>query len=252
MTLALALICKDGIVLAADSQETYENLPLMRRSKNRPKIVTINDFIMMAGAGSVTFLQQAEEALRGYIVAERVPLTEGCLKIKEKFQVMVHAIRKNHLERIKDLYGESAGPLAPSGQLIIASYDCDCGQKLNAFLIEGDGDIEKIATYQPIGSGMLYAELILKDYYRPEMTVEDGKRLAYWTVADTMEVDNNVGPPIVISVITEKGASYISDNEIEALEEAYQIKKSTLKEVFGRWNELGSKILKILSEFHDK
>lgn len=249
MTLALALVCKDGIVLAADSQETFENLPLMRRDKHRPKIVKINDFIMMAGAGSVSFLQQVEEELREYIATERVPSTEGCLKLKGKLTIMVHGVRKNHLERMKDLYGDNVGlQAAPSGQLMIASYDCDNVQKLNAFLVDGDGDIEKITTYQPIGSGMLYAELILKDYYKPEMTVEEGKRLAYWTVADTKEVDRYVGPPIVIAIVTEKGAKYISDDEIQAMEEAYEIKKSTLKEIFGRWSELGPKILKILNE----
>lgn len=247
MTLALVLACKDGIVLAADSQETYANLPLMRRDKHRPKIIKINDSIMIAGAGSVNFLQQVEEELRAYIATERLPQNEGCLKIKEKVQLMVHATRKNHLERMKALYGnETALQLAPSGQLIMASHDCDSAPKLNAFLIDGDGDIERITTYQPIGSGMLYAELILKDYYHPDLTTEDGKRLAYWTVSDTKEVDNNVGPPIVIATITEKGANYVSESEVEALEEAYQIKKNTLREIFGRWSELGPKILKLL------
>lgn len=249
MTLVIALVCKDGIVLASDSQETFENLPLMRRDKHRPKIVKINDCIMIAGAGSVTFLQQVEEELRGYVATEKIPVTEGCLKLKDKVQMMVHSVRKSHLERMKALYGEIVGAqAAPSGQLMIASYDCDSAQKLNVFLIDGDGDIEKITTYQPIGSGMLYAELILKDYYKPEMTIEEGKRLAYWTIADTKEVDRYVGPPIIIAVVTEDGAKYISDEEIQAMEEAYEIKKSTLKEIFGRWSELGPKILKILKE----
>ena len=80
------------------------------------------------------------------------------------------------------------------------------------------------------------------------MKVEEGKRLAYWTISDTEEVDRFVGSPIVMSTITKDGIKQVENPELEAMEEAYQIKKNTIKDIFKRWNKLSPKIIKSLEE----
>jgi len=222
----------------------------MRKDKHRPKVVRISESILVAGAGSVSTFQQIEEGLRSHLISEKISREATCSEIKDRAQLIVHGVRKANLERVRSLHGEEyARNYAPSASMLMASYTCkdDIGNP-EVFLVDGDADIERITTYQPIGSGITYAELILKDYYRTDMTVEEGKRLAYWTISDTEEVDRFVGSPILISVITENGIKDVEDAELEAMEEAYQIKKNTMKDIFRRWSNLSPKIIELLKE----
>ena len=61
-TTILGIVCKDGVVMAADRQMTAGRH--MVGSKNFPKVTQINDYLVMSVAGN------ASDALRSIIISE--------------------------------------------------------------------------------------------------------------------------------------------------------------------------------------
>jgi len=59
-TTILGIVCKDGVVMAADRQVTGGNL-VMR--KDEQKVFTINDYLVLAGCGVAGDIQRVPKIL---------------------------------------------------------------------------------------------------------------------------------------------------------------------------------------------
>ena len=57
-TTILGIVCKDGIVMAADRQSTAGNVIM---SKDSEKIKKINDYLLFAGTGMVSDIQRSSK-----------------------------------------------------------------------------------------------------------------------------------------------------------------------------------------------
>src|SRR3989304_7255318 len=67
-TTILGIVCKDGIVMAADRRSTAGNLVM---SKNVPKAVQVNDYLVMSGTGNASDIEMQKK-----IVAAQLRLKE--------------------------------------------------------------------------------------------------------------------------------------------------------------------------------
>jgi hypothetical protein len=130
----------------------------------------------------------------------------------------------------------------PTGTVVLCSYD----DEPQVYQIQPEGFSVRHPRYCSIGSSTMYAELILKDYYRTDMTCEEATFLAYYTLRQASEVDTYVGGPNHIHVVSKEGIKRIPDEEMEALGDAFEIRQAVLKELFARWPELANKVYGLL------
>ena len=80
MTLALFLECKDGVVVASDTQSTIGDY--MKRS-GASKINKINEKVIWAGSGDEAFLSDIEDEIRNLRILETIRESTGIEEIKE-------------------------------------------------------------------------------------------------------------------------------------------------------------------------
>src|SRR3989344_4929208 len=59
-TTILGIVCKDGVIMAADRQGTIGN---MVWQKNTEKVVKINDYLVFAGCGVASDIRRAEKLI---------------------------------------------------------------------------------------------------------------------------------------------------------------------------------------------
>lgn len=242
MTLVVALVCSDGIVVASDSKQTFGDAPLTRQSAEEPKTKVMRNHIVFAGAGSLTALQEVEEEIEK-LVDQRPSASAHDLIPQVK--VAVHEVTRRNLDMARALQGDDVGVTdIPQGVVLLCSYD----SKPYVYQIFPDGQCARSPRYCTIGSSFLYAELILKDFYRTDMTCQEAAFLAYYTLRQASEVDPYVGGPIHIHKIMDGSVARMPDEELEALEDDFQIRQAVLKILFSNWRKLSPKIYEALGE----
>jgi len=132
----------------------------------------------------------------------------------------------------------------PTGDFLFGSWKKD-SPLLGHFSI--DGSSEKVDDYIAVGSGLPYAEVLLKDLYREDLSLEDSKYLVYSVIRDTEDVDNFVGGQIHLKIIKPNGdIEEIKEGEIIALNSSYITRKDISKRMERNWSKIETKIMEIL------
>ncbi|MBI2135422.1 proteasome subunit beta [Candidatus Woesearchaeota archaeon] len=203
-TTTVGILCKDGIVLAADKRATAGYLIA---NKKFDKIINITDSIAVTVAGTVSDVQ----LLAKYIKAE--------LKLKE--------IRTNRANMVK----EAANLLAVLVYNNIRKFSIIPG--ISHFVLGGkddsgfyiydlspDGSIAEIDDYVSSGSGSVMAYGVLETLYSKNISVEDGIKLAVKAVNAAVQRDIASGNGIDVVTITKDGVNKVFSREINTRIEA--------------------------------
>ena len=82
------------------------------------------------------------------------------------------------------------------------------------------GWAEEEPKYANDGSGYLFAEYILKQRYKPDMSEREAKELAVYTVSQTSRIDPNVGGKIYLTLIDKNGLRRVSGEELDGILES--------------------------------
>lgn len=185
MTLIVGAICPEGIVIGSDSQTTVAG-ELKRINRPNPKIIELqNKCIVFSGAGDVCVLQEVEEKVNN---ALEDSTEKGLESLREKIEEVIFYVGKKNVKKYTELLGSPKN--MPSGDFVFAS----CKNHMPLLCHFGiDGSHEKVPDYIAVGTGMPYAEVLLKDSYRFDMSLDDVKYLVYAVIKDTEDVDNYVG-----------------------------------------------------------
>ena len=186
-TTTIGIICKNGVILAAEKKST---LGYLVASKETQKIIKLSDYIAMTTAGSV-----GDNQLLARIMRAEIKLFE----IETGRRISVRAattLLSNILQSYKFF------PFWV--QLLIAGYDEYEGFKL--FSLDMLGGMEEEKEYSATGSGMPFALGVLEALYSKDIDVEKGKEIAIKAIKAAMERDiGSGGRGIDIAKITEKG-----------------------------------------------
>jgi hypothetical protein len=86
-------------------------------------------------------------------------------------------------------------------------------------IVESDAVADEEESYLCDGSGTPYAEYILHQHYKPNLTEQECKELACYVVVQTSKIDPNVGGPVNLCVIKENGLEHISRQKIDEIVE---------------------------------
>ena len=199
-TTILGIVCKDGIVMAADKQSTAGNIIM---DKDSEKIRLINDFLAFAGTGMVADIQRSIK-----IAAAELRLKE--LRSKSRPSV------KNGASLIASMiYGSIRQPsmLQFTVGSLIGGVNEDGSTEL--YTIDPAGGIKTVKDYDAnFGSGMPYVLGLLERQYKEHMTIKEGVELAVEAIKSSTQRDTGSGHGIDVYTITKSGISKVIDQEI--------------------------------------
>jgi proteasome beta subunit len=181
-TLTVGIVCREGIVLAADNRQTYagQGGGVVYISGSAKKIQNINERILATTAGT------ASDSRRNLkLISAEIRLKE--LKTKEKITVKEAATLTSNM-----LFQNIRQPsMIPSiAHFLIAGYD-ESGET-SLYDASPDGYLQKIDTYEATGAP--FESLGIFDVeYNKEITLEEGIELAKKVFKATMGRQPGVG-----------------------------------------------------------
>ena len=199
-TTILGIVCKDGIVMAADRQVSAGNIVM---SKNKEKVVQLNDYLVFSGCG----LAAASDRIKKILPAE--------LKLKELRSKSKPSVRQAANLLAEIIYHNIRQPSMVPDEVgaLIAGFNEDGSTEL--YTIDPAGSIKKIEDYDAnFGSGMPYVLGYLERQYKKGLTVKEGVELAKEAVKSSTQRDMGSGYGIDIFTITKEGIKKVVEQEI--------------------------------------
>ncbi len=192
---AVAIKCKDGVVLGNDRRATWGYTVTNKSTK---KLFKITDYIGLAAYGLIGDFQFVVRVIKAQSVLYELDAQD---RINTKSVVKLIS---------NMLYSRKMMPLYTN--LIIAGVDKD-GPKL--YMLDALGSLIP-EDYGATGSGMLLSMGILEAEYKPDMTMEDGVKLVEKVIRNSIKRDVMSGNGIDLLVITQDGTKekYIEIKEL--------------------------------------
>lgn len=200
-TTILGIVCKDGVVMAADRQSTAGNIVM---DKNSEKIKRVNDYLLFAGTGMVSDIQKA------------IKLAAAELRLKE-LRAKTRPSVRNGANLISSIIYQSVRQPAML-QFMVGSLigGVDEDGKTELYSIDPSGSIVKITDYDAnFGSGMPYVLGLLERQYKEDMTVKEGVELAIEAIKSSTQRDIGSGYGMDVFTITKDGIKKVVDKKIK-------------------------------------
>ncbi len=188
-TTTIGILCKDGIVLAADKRSTAGNMIVEKKCE---KIHQIIDDIGVTEAGSVSDNQLLMKLVKAELKLKQVR-TNRKVTVKEAANLTSGIIYGN-IRRFSIIPAISHFLMGGKDTSGCHLYD-----------LYADGSILEIEDYVSSGSGSVFAYGVLETLYDKKMSVDEGIKLALKAVNAAMQRDNASGNGIDIAVVDAKG-----------------------------------------------
>ena len=206
-TATLGLVCKDGIVLAADKRATSGYLIAYKKFD---KIITISDNIAVTVAGTVSDVQLLAKYIKAELKLKQIR-TNKENTVKEAanlLSVMVY----NNIRKFSVIPGISHFVLGGKDDSGFHLYD-----------LSPDGSITEMDDYVSSGSGSVIAYGVLETLYGKNMSVEEGVKLAAKSINAAVQRDIASGNGIDVVTITKDGIKKAMSKEFNIRIEAWTI-----------------------------
>jgi proteasome beta subunit len=208
VTLVLALRCRDGVVLASDSQATTDAAGQPTRQPVR-KLFAVGDRIAWGAAGSVGLQQALEEAL-----AER---GDALLAADDPRALIVDAVVPIQQRALRD-YVPHPGTQAPD----LACVFCWCGDRgaPRIFSVPRTGSDHQLHDrHAAVGTGDIFADFAMASIAHLDtagLDLERAKMVALKAISDAIDVAAvYLGPPVQMIAVTAGGAREVPRAEID-------------------------------------
>ncbi|MAG78819.1 proteasome subunit beta [Candidatus Pacearchaeota archaeon] len=199
-TTILGIVCKDGVIMAADKQSTAGNIVM---NKDSEKIKQVNNYLLFAGTGMVSDIQRS------------VKLSAAELRLKE-LKSRVRPTIKQGANLISSIIYQSIRQPTML-QFMVGSLVSGINEDgtIEVYSIDPSGGIKKIEDYDAnFGSGMPYVLGLLERQYKKGMNVKEGVELAKEALKSATQRDVGSGYGIDIFTITKDGIKKVVEQEI--------------------------------------
>ena len=197
-TTTLALVCKDGLVVAADRRSTAGSMVYGKAAK---KIQTIEENHVVTTAGNVSDIQ-----LTVKIIKAQVKLDEMRRGKKLMTKEIANLIAGLNYSALRTTYAIASFLLAGRDERGFHVYD-----------ITPDGSIIDVQDYAGDGSGVMFTTGVFEANYRKDMGVDEGVKLAVKAMNAALQRDIYSGNGIDVITITSKGIKQVIDKELDTL-----------------------------------
>ncbi len=158
-TTTMGIVCKDGLVLAADNKATAGHLIVTKDTK---KIYKIIDKTAMTIAGSVGDAQAMVRLLKAEMKLYK--FNENETTVKATATLLANVLRSSYKSFIPEMV-----------QLILGGYDINGP---HVYSIDAAGGVSKEKDYAFSGSGSVIAVGVLEGDYKKDMSMDEGVKLA--------------------------------------------------------------------------
>ncbi len=196
-TTTVGIVCKDGIVLAADKRVTAGYIA----NKKFNKISIITDSLAVTMAGLVSDAQLLTKLIKAELKLKDVQT--GRISTTKEAANMLAGMLYNNIRRMSMVPGIVGFLIGGTDQQGFHLYDLGV-----------DGSIMKIDEFASDGSGSVFALGVLETLYKKGMTVEEGTKLAVKAVNAALQRDTASGDGIDVVTITSKGAQSVLAKEL--------------------------------------
>jgi proteasome beta subunit len=189
-TTTLAIVCKEGIVVAADKRGTYggEGGVSYIAGWDQEKIEEVTPEIIVTTAGTASDTRK------------NIKLVRAELKLKE-----LKSRSKPTIKQAANLFASvsyqsiRAPSMIPSiAHFILAGYD---NEGFHLYNIHADGYLEEEKKYSASGSGLMQVNPILDSDYKENMSIDEGIKLAKKCVNASMNRDPASGDGMDIYIV---------------------------------------------------
>lgn len=186
-TTTLAIMCKDGIVTAADKRATAGHMVVNRDIE---KVIVVNERLVMTIAGSVSDIQ----LLSKYIKAE----------------LRIHSLRIGRMSTVKEaanllsslVYSGIRNYFPAITHFVLSGKD---EQGYHIYDIFPDGSISDIKDFVSSGSGSIFALGLLEGNYHTDIDIKQGIELAKQAMNSALVRDSASGNGADIYTVDENG-----------------------------------------------
>jgi len=225
MTVALGLVCSDGVLVASDSmgsnQSVAEHSVKVRRCSSTPMVWT--------ASGSVYVIEEVEAALAALDASGsqgeplRIFTEPNEPAIRTKLKAILHKTMKTAYDSALHV-----APPAPGGMMqipfasdfLLLGYSNDQPWFLE-FAQDGQVNSHTVGAFYAVGSGGHFATVaraLMRHYIDTDLTLELGRMLAYRAIETTIDVSSGfVGMPVQIAECSSDGPRVLTTDEIEAI-----------------------------------
>lgn len=196
-TTTVGIVCKDGVIIAADRRATAGFVV----NKRAEKVHRITDNMAVTMAGLVSDAQLLVKLIRAEVKLRNLQTLRKST-VKETANLLAGMLYSN-LRKPSMVPGIVA--------FLLAGHDDD-GNHLYDLGI--DGSITEIPDYTSDGSGSVFALGTLEALYKKGMSTDEGIKLAAKAISAALQRDTATGNGIDIWVINDKGANVVLEQEL--------------------------------------
>lgn len=200
-TSIVGIVCKDGVVMAADRKVTAGSLVM---GKNIRKLIPVNDYLAVSTTGNASDALLLIKVIRAELKLKELK-TKQRPTIKEAANLIAivtyHNIRQPTM--IPNIVGTLVGGVNPDGTTELYS-------------VEPAGGAYPIEDYDAnFSSGMPFILGFLERNWKQNLSVKEGTDLAIEALKSSTQRDVGSGHGIDVFTITKEGIKQVVDQEIE-------------------------------------
>ncbi len=198
-TTTIGMVCKDGVVLAADRRATAGNLIVDKRAQ---KLHIITENIAVTIAGTVSDAQLLIKLLKAELKLKDLR-TERSSSVKEVANLLGGFLYAN-LRRMSMFPGIAHFLLGGADEEGTHLYD-----------LYPDGSVTEVTDFTSSGSGSVIAYGVLEAQYRKDLSADEAVKLAIKGVNAALNRDTYTGNGIDVITITKEGVKKVFEKELE-------------------------------------
>ncbi len=199
-TTNVGIVCRDGIILAADRKMTLGGVIVSNQKFQ--KALIINEDLAITIAGLVSDIQLLTKLIKAQIRLDELRRGRK-IKVSEVANMLANLVYANarKFSAIPGITGFLLGGRDGSGY-----YLYELGM---------DGSLTRFDDYTTTGSGMLFATGVLEANYKEGINIEEGIKLAAKAVDAAMQRDTGSGGGIDIVTITKEGTKKAVEKQLD-------------------------------------
>ncbi|MDE1828338.1 MAG: hypothetical protein KGH65_04210 [Candidatus Micrarchaeota archaeon] len=217
MTLIINLNCKEGIVMASDSQAVALSSNSVPIKYDIQKIYKIGKHTLFGASGAISLIQRTEEILQSFKAEFDKGLTTG---LRERIKSELFPILKKASEDHKNYHHSADG--MPTINILISTMDSNRNYRTWHIAKDCNDEFLEKVGYTASGNGDLFAYTLLKNYTPKQLELKKGVLVAYRIMKDAIAVSAfGLSEPIDIWTLKDGKIENLDKGQIAELNERY-------------------------------
>ena len=199
-TTTIGMVCKEGIVLAADKRATAAGRIILNKAVD--KVFKLADDLAVTIAGNVSDIQLITKLIKAEISLKTIR-TGKSPSVKEVANLLGTIIYQN-IRKFSTIPGITA--------FLLGGKD---NSGLHLYELSPDGSVMEHKNYMADGSGFMMALGVLDTLYKENLPIQEGIKLAVRAVNAAMQRDAATGEGIDVVTVTKEGVKKVFAKKID-------------------------------------